>query len=140
MLYGEIPQSLCNHPTVNGGLTATYGCDGVICPLGYYSDSGHATHADNGCKKCPEGETNMYLGSSHCRQFSEADILSIFFDAMQGEKWPDELQENWKNQNVDICYWSGIICDADGEVVSMGFPIAWDDWASEGLASPINSY
>ena len=82
MFYDPVPPSLCTNANVNGGLATTYGCDGVICPLGTYSESGHATLADGGCKKCPEGETTMYLGSSECRPFSPEDILSILFDAM----------------------------------------------------------
>lgn len=135
MFYDNIPQTLCTNANINGGVTSTYGCDGVICPLGTYSDSGHATHSDNGCKKCPEGEATMYLGSPKCRPFSPEDILSILFDAMQGETWPDELRENWKNRHVDVCYWSGIICDTRGEIVSIGFPTAWDDWLNEGLSA-----
>jgi len=120
-------------PNINVGLTATYGCDGVICPLGTWSESGHASHAENGCRKCPEGETTMYLGSTICRPFSQEDILSILFDAMQGDRWPEELRENWKNRHIDVCFWSGVICDTKGDIVSIGFPIAWDDWANEGL-------
>lgn len=136
MFYDPIPPSLCNNPNINGGLTAIHGCDGVICPLGTYSDSGHAPNAEQGCTKCPEGETTMYLGSIACQPFSTEDILSIFFDAMQGDRWPDELQENWKNRHIDVCFWSGVICDSKGDIVSVGFPIAWDDWANEGLAEP----
>jgi Leucine rich repeat N-terminal domain len=138
MFYDPIPQALCTNSNINGGLTASFGCDGVICPLGTYSDSGHATHADGGCKKCPDGEGTLYLGSPNCRPFSPEDILSVLFDAMQGERWPDELRENWKNQHVDVCFWSGVICDTKGEIVSIGFPTAWDDWANEGLAAPVN--
>jgi len=137
MLYDPVPPSLCTNANVNGGLAKTYGCDGVICPLGTYSESGHATAADGGCKICPENETTMYLGSSECTPFSPEDILSVLFDAMEGDNWPKELRENWKNRHIDVCYWSGVICDSKGDIVSIGFPIAWDDWANEGIAKSL---
>lgn len=138
MFYDPVPPSLCTNTNVNGGFATIYGCDGVICPLGTYSESGHATPADKGCKKCPENETTMYLGSTECRAFAPEDILAILFDAMQGERWPEELRGNWKNRHIDVCYWSGVICDSDGDIVSIGFPIAWDDWANDGMAKPMH--
>jgi hypothetical protein len=99
-----------------------YGCDGVICPLGTYSDPGHATHAD-GCKKCPEGTTNMYLGSSICEAFGQEDILSIFFDVMQGDKWNALQKLHWQDTKVNVCKWTGINCDENGEITSVQFPL-----------------
>ena len=122
MIYDPIPQSLCSNTNVNGGLTRSYGCDGVICPLGTYSDIGHASHSE-GCKPCPEGETTMYLGSSKCRHFSEADILSILFDAMEGYVWNEAEKCKWKDKSVNLCKWAGISCDQDGEIESIRLPL-----------------
>ena len=74
MIYDPVPHTLCTNANINGGLTKTHGCSGVICPLGTYSDPGHATHAD-GCKPCPPGKTTVYLGSSTCIKFDENDYL-----------------------------------------------------------------
>ena len=96
-----------------------YGCDGVICPLGTYSDPGHATHSE-GCKVCPEGQTTMYLGSSSCDEFTEEDILSMLFDVM-GVLKSEGSNEMKKKQ--DVCTWDGITCDDAGEVISIRFPL-----------------
>jgi hypothetical protein len=122
MIYEPVPQSLCTNTNVNGGLTRMYGCDGVICPLGTFSDPGHATHSE-GCKPCPEGLTTMYLGSSACEEFTEKDILSIFFDVMGGESWNALQKSNWKDDQGSVCDWNGITCDADGEIASIRFPL-----------------
>jgi hypothetical protein len=122
MIYDPIPQSLCTNTNVNGGLTRMYGCDGVICPLGTYSDPGHATHSE-GCKPCPEGTTTMYLGSSSCEEFSEADILSIFFDVMGGHTWNALQKSHWKESDGSVCEWHGISCDENGEIDSIRFPL-----------------
>lgn len=122
MIYDPVPQSLCTNTNVNGGLTRMYGCDGVICPLGTYSDPGHATHSE-GCKKCPEGETTMYLGSSACESFSEEDILSIFFDVMGGQNWNTVQKKHWKDSRSSACAWEGIRCNDKEEIESIRFPL-----------------
>ena len=123
-IYEPIPHGLCNHPNINGGATKQFGCDGVICPLGSYSDVGHAVES-HGCTRCPPGETTLYLGSSKaaCQTFEPTKILSIFYDVMQGNVWPPAFQHNWGDFEVDICDWAGISCDSSGELISMGFPL-----------------
>lgn len=120
MIHDPIPQSLFSNTNINGGMTGMYGCDGVICPLGTYSEPGHATHSD-GCKPCPDGLTTMYLGSVSCEEITDQDILSIFFDVMGGDKWDASQKENWKRLDVSVCEWSGITCDEEGEIVSIRF-------------------
>ena len=99
-----------------------YGCDGVICPLGYYSDPGHATHTD-GCKPCPDGLTTMYLGSSSCDSYTEKSILSIFFDVMGGQSWNAVQKKNWKDMRSSVCTWEGITCDEKKQIESIRFPL-----------------
>lgn len=127
MIYEPIPQALCRNNNINGGLTPTYGCDGVICSLGTYSDPGHATHSD-GCKPCPEGQTTMYLGASSCETVTEKDILSIFFDVMRGEDWNTLQQRNWKDKSESVCEWDGIDCDENGEILSIQFPTTGSEY------------
>jgi hypothetical protein len=123
MIYDPVPKSLCQNENVNGGLTKTYGCSGVICPLGTYSDPGHATHSE-GCKPCPRGKTTLYLGSSVCIEITEKDILTILYDVMAASN-PFPLQRgHWElNRDGDVCTWNGIECDDDGKVQSIGFPL-----------------
>lgn len=100
-----------------------YGCDGVICPLGTFSDPGHATHSD-GCKPCPDGTTTMYLGSSSCETFSQEDILSILFDAMGGSNWNPNQQRGWKDKDTHVCDWNGIDCNEKmTEIESIRLPL-----------------
>lgn len=122
MIYDPIPPSLCSNTHINGGLTKTYGCDGVICPLGTYSDPGHATHSD-GCKKCPDGATTLYLGSSSCETLTEADILAIFYNVMGGSSDSIVQQHHWRDPKGDVCKWNGINCDDQGEIRSIRFPL-----------------
>jgi hypothetical protein len=128
MIYEPIPPSLCVNTNINGGLTRMYGCDGVVCPLGTFSDPGHATHSE-GCKPCPDGTTTMYLGSSSCETFSQEDILSILFDAMGGSNWNAIQQQGWKDKDTHVCEWNGIACNEEMTVIeSIRLPLlAVDD-------------
>jgi hypothetical protein len=125
MIYDPIPSSLCTNPNINGGLTRTYGCSGVICPLGTYSDPGHATHSE-GCKPCPDGRITMYLGSSKCIRISDADVVTMFYDIMAAASSASAMQRNhWDtNRGENICLWNGIVCDVANETIdSISFPL-----------------
>jgi hypothetical protein len=123
MIYDPVPKSLCRNEVINGGLTKTYGCSGVICPLGTYSDPGHATHAD-GCKPCPEGRTTMYLGSQSCIKLTEEDYITMFYDVMAATNPHPMQQAHWQhNRERDVCEWNGIECDEKGQVISIEFPL-----------------
>jgi hypothetical protein len=65
----------------------------------------------------------MYLGSSSCEEFTENDILSIFFDVMGGESWNALQKSHWKDDQGSVCDWNGITCDEDGEIASIRFPM-----------------
>lgn len=124
-LYEPIPPGLCRNPNVNGGVTKSYGCDGVICPIGTYSDTGHAIESI-GCTSCPDGETTLYLGSpmSACQQLTEEDLLSMLYEVMRGNLWPESSREHWKDPNVSVCDWAGLSCDKQGQLTSLSFPLA----------------
>jgi len=123
MIHEPIPLSLCTNTNINGGLTRTYGCDGVICPLGTYSSRGRAIHSE-GCKPCPDGESTLYLGAYDCEVVGDHDILAMFYNvmyvgssnAMQQHQWKDPEGDNW-------CTWKGITCDSDGKIQTLQFPL-----------------
>jgi len=123
-LYGPIPSGLCKNLKVNGGATERAGCDGILCPLGTFSNTGYAGES-SGCEKCPAGSSTLYLGStrSECQVFTEEMILSMFYGVMQGQHWPDEQQKNWGNLDVSVCEWGGLSCDEQGELESIAFPL-----------------
>lgn len=122
MIYDPIPHALCLNENINGGLTKTYGCSGVICPLGTYSDPGHAT--SDGCRPCPAGKTTVYLGSSTCIKFDEDDYLAIIYDIMATTyDFPPQKWHWGTNREGNVCSWNGITCDEKGKVESISFPL-----------------
>ena len=129
-IYGSVPESLCQNNMVNGGVTIRYGCEGIACPLGYFSDTGHAME-NIGCRECPEGQTTMYLASTECQTISEKQILSMFFDVinanaaftMDSSSSSSTSYPSWQDGDHDnICNWNGVTCNANEEIVSFAFP------------------
>jgi hypothetical protein len=130
MLHEPVPEALCANSQLNGGVTTTYGCAGVMCPLGTFSDAGFATEMSDGCTPCPKDESTVYAGSTTCRTFDDKDILSIIKAVMEGVSWPAEYEETWDKENtsVGVCGWSGVECDASGEIVSLTIPVPSDEF------------
>jgi len=122
MIHNPVPKSLCFNSNINGGLTKSYGCSGAICPLGTYSDPGHATHSD-GCKLCPHGRTTIYLGSSRCVELTDEDILTMFYDVMAASNSFPMQQNHWAREG-DVCTWNGVECDENETVESIWFPLS----------------
>lgn len=122
MLHEPVPESFCTNEALNAGATVKYGCDGVICSLGTYTESGYATEAEGGCIPCPKGQSTVYLGSTSCRTFDDNDLLSIVYAVMEGLPWPKEYDETW-NKESDVCDWHGIECDGNGEIESLTIPV-----------------
>lgn len=59
-----IHDSVCTKKNLNHGDVEKYGCNGLLCPSGYYSKTGR--HSSIGkCIYCP---TATYLGSSVCSE------------------------------------------------------------------------
>ena len=120
-LNNHIPQSLCNNANVNGGRTVKYGCNAILCLLGTFSDHGVATDP-GGCKKCPQGQTTIYLGSTECIKLDQNDLLSMLFDVLDGDNWPDDFKKGWKEDKISVCQWAGVICDNEHTIVGLSFP------------------
>mmetsp|Transcript_14997 Transcript_14997/g.22892 ORF Transcript_14997/g.22892 Transcript_14997/m.22892 type:complete len:1029 (-) Transcript_14997:62-3148(-) len=128
-LHAPIPSSLCNSNKINGGRTRSYGCDAILCPLGYYDATGYANDSNGGCTKCPDGKTTIYLGSTSCVELHPEDILSMFYDVMGGELWDQSEVYRWKS-DMGICNWNGVVCEEDGTLVSLSFPLTQADQAT----------
>lgn len=126
MIYGTVPLAVCKNKALNGGATVQAGCDGVVCPIGTYSESGHAI-VDKGCIPCPPGQTTMYLGSTQCETFSDQDFLHMLFEVFDGNNWPEEQQEHWKDLDSSFCQYAGVECDTHGELKSLNIPLATAD-------------
>lgn len=103
-LHDPIPQALCASVQINGGRTRSYGCDGILCPLGYYHAEGFADDSNDSCTKCPNGKTTIYLGSVECVDLHVEDLLSMLHDVMGGELWDKNDVFRW-NTEVNICHW-----------------------------------
>eukprot|EP00934_Nitzschia_sp_Nitz4_P009292 Nitzschia sp. Nitz4//scaffold76_size158648//141429//149315//NITZ4_002570-RA/size158648-processed-gene-0.274-mRNA-1//-1//CDS//3329557917//9282//frame0 len=58
-----INTNLCDMELWNGGDVGVYECDAILCPVGYYSDTGRASQTGGACQVCKE---NQYMGSDHC--------------------------------------------------------------------------
>jgi hypothetical protein len=123
MIHNPVPASLCTNEIINGGLTKTYGCSGVICPLGTYSDPGHATHSD-GCKPCPSGKTTMFLGSTICVTFTEDEFVAILYDVMAATNRSPLQRSHWElNREGGVCSWNGVHCDENDRIEAISFPL-----------------
>ena len=126
MLHEPVPVSLCNKEELNDGATVAHGCDGVVCSLGTFSETGFAT--ESGCLPCPKGQSTVYLGSTGCRTFDEKDILTMIYAVMEGIPWPAGYDETWNKDNSDdVCEWQGVECDENGEIESLTIPVPYDD-------------
>lgn len=123
-LYDPIPPALCSNPKVNGGNTLNYGCDAIICPLGTFSPvSGQGFAQDSTkCEKCPTGRTTLYLGSTECIELNQKELLSMLFDVMDGESWPEKYRKGWKDENTSICDWAGVTCNEQEEIIGLAIP------------------
>ena len=127
-LYDPIPPSLCSNHKLNGGSTVKYGCDGIICPLGTFSPGSQGfAHDSARCEKCPSGQTTLYLGSTECIELNQADLLSMLFDVLDGDHWPEEFKKGWKEENVSICDWAGVTCNEKEEIIGLVLPRSQTD-------------
>jgi hypothetical protein len=117
-----MPESLCNHPTVNKGKTEKYRCDAIACDIGKFSKTGVSTE-ESPCIPCPGGETNLYIGSTKCSPFTQRDLLSMLYDVIGGEVWPEKFVETWTDETLPVCEFFGIVCDKYGIVEELLLPL-----------------
>lgn len=122
MLYGSIPEGLCNHATINRGSAKQNGCAGILCPRGTTGGFAAAAATEKqratSCTPCPPGKTNMYLGSTKCRKFTNRDILILLYEVMEGSTtWDPQYRDSgWGTEDQSLCEWAGITCgESDGK-------------------------
>lgn len=103
-------------------VTATPSAPETPCPLDTYSETGYATE-DVKCEQCPEGKTTLEVGSKHCVEMSDEDILAILYDVVNGDSWSETHRRGWKS-DLPKCEWEGISCNEDGDITAMAIPLA----------------
>jgi Leucine rich repeat N-terminal domain len=55
-------------------------------------------------------------------KLDQKDILLMFFDVLDGDKWPDEYAKSWKDGDPSVCQWEGVTCDAEQKIIGLAIP------------------
>lgn len=63
----SIDERICTKSSLNRGDVGRYGCNGLLCPIEYYSNTGRHSSL-GGCVFCPSA---IYLGSTECLDNAE---------------------------------------------------------------------
>ena len=74
MIWG-IPPELCEMKLWNEGSVGSFGCDGIACPTGTFSEKGRRETSEDECVECPRYGNAKYVGMSQCEV--ERDELGI---------------------------------------------------------------
>lgn len=114
--FKELPQSLCSKSNWMGGEVGKSGCNAILCPPDTYNDYGRQTGDEVPCESCPYTYTAEFYGSiecipSHGGQYTDGEILRLFYEATGGKDWSDNT--NWMNDGVSICKWHGVHCASE---------------------------
>ena len=115
----SIGEGLCERPLWWDGDLEKYGCRGLLCPAGTFSEIGRHSSSGVRCDTCP-GETSPYLGRTSCPVLKKAqakEILKSLYLATGGPNWKNN--DGWMNENLDICFWYGITCANEFEIESV---------------------
>ena len=107
----SIPSSFCAKKDWMYGAVGDVGnCNAILCPKGFYSDSGRQDTLEEPCKQCSGGGA-QFLGQTTCQVLeSEREILMNFFLQTGGRSWVNA--DSW-GSNEPLCSWSGIRCAGD---------------------------
>ena len=110
-MIDSLPSAFCSKVDWMYGDVGKIGtCAAIMCPKGYYSDSGRQDDPDEPCKAC-QGGGAQYLGQTRCQNFeSEREILMDFFQKAGGNQWV--TTGSWGSSDP-ICSWTGIRCGGD---------------------------
>ena len=119
-LITSIDEELCEMEAWMSNDVGKYECDAILCPAGTYNQYGRQTNARALCKECDGGENFDYLGATKCMaeiKKREREILELFYNECGGRKW--KQNDNWMDDEIDICNWYGIECSNGGTVESI---------------------
>ena len=114
--FKALPDALCSKSSWMGGEVATNKCDAIMCPPGTYNEYGRQANDETPCESCPFTYTAEFYGSIECipsntGDYSEREILRLFFQATGGNQWSDK--SNWLKNGVSVCQWKGITCASE---------------------------
>jgi Leucine-rich repeat (LRR) protein len=107
----DIPKAFCSKSDWMYGDVGTIGkCDAIMCPKGYYSESGRQDDIDEPCLECP-GEGYQYVGQTQCQILeTEREILMDLYTNTGGSNWV--TSDSWGSSDP-ICSWAGVRCAGD---------------------------
>lgn len=123
-----------------------FGCDAIMCRPGTYNDLGRQVADDKPCLDCTRVGGAKYYGSTECLieiggppattspptpspdeqptgggnplpDTPERTALELIYTQCSGPQWA--AKNNWRNNDVSICLWDGIHCDASNQVASI---------------------
>jgi Leucine-rich repeat (LRR) protein len=115
----SLGSGLCDMQYWNDGDVAAFGCNGILCPQGYYNSDGRQSDGDSGCMPCPSAR---FMGSIECDVTSDAPtihdkaVLETLYFETGGPQWKNSA--GWA-QDSDYCAWYGVTCDSDDNVVRL---------------------
>lgn len=98
-----------------------FGCDALLCPTGQFNNYGRQATVSSPCQVCSDPIGAPFYGSIRCGgdqlTLSEIQILEKFYYYTGGPNWVN--QSNWLRDDVSICNWYGVECNAVGQVTSI---------------------
>lgn len=119
------------------GLVERFGCDAILCPVNFYTETGRQEDEEGPCTECPSG-TGGFMGATFCDdskdEIDELEILAEFYLACLGPQW--DSAEGWEVMSgienpvdltlpsylsVNHCEFEGVTCE-DGKVVALALP------------------
>jgi len=62
-MISYLDENLCANELWNDGDVGQFGCDGIVCPKGTFSETGRQADLNKKCEKC---EDSLYYGSTDC--------------------------------------------------------------------------
>ena len=130
---------ICDMSAWNEGDVGVYGCDGILCPRGYYSEAGRKASGRSGCTYCSSSKpasgsiasVNFFMGMTQCEgtdppgtvtapsgaSVDQRGILEKFYYSTSGDDW--DYNDGW-TVGDDVCEgWFGISCNDEGEVIKI---------------------
>lgn len=113
--FQSIDLTFCQNDGWMEGNVDLYGCNAIMCPVGFAAPSGRQTSGDDVCRACESSKLGLkYMGAIDCGN-EQKTILKGMYDAMSGDNWKEN---NWYEED-DECLWTGISCDDNGFVTAI---------------------